>query len=166
MIILGIDPGMSGGIASLVESDHRWNAAAVGMLSTERDIADYFWKLYMDGQEGGIFAFIERVHAMPKQGVSSTFKFGTNYGFLRGCLVTTGIPFEEVTPQGWQKLMGCMTGGDKNISKAKAQQLFPELKITHAIADALLIAEYGRRIRHGLMPKPLSSAPSELLVRQ
>lgn len=165
MIILGIDPGMSGGIASLVETDSRWNADAVAMLPTERDIADYFWKLYMDGQESGIFAFIERVHAMPKQGVSSTFKFGTNYGFLRGCLVTTGIPFEEVTPQGWQKLMGCMTGGDKNVSKAKAQQLFPELRITHAIADALLIAEYGRRVRHGVAPRPLNSAPNQLMVQ-
>jgi hypothetical protein len=55
------------------------------------------------------------------------------------------FPFEEVSPQKWQKAMGCMTKGDKNVSKAKAQQLFPQLKITHAIADALLIAEYARR---------------------
>jgi hypothetical protein len=156
VIILGIDPGMSsGGIAALVESAGLWEASAIGMPDTERDISDHFWRLYMDGQEGdGIFAFIERVHAMPKQGVSSTFKFGTNYGFLRGCLHTIGIPFEEVTPQCWQKFMRCMTGGDKNVSKAKAQQLFPDLKITHAIADALLIAEYGRRVRHGGLPEP------------
>jgi len=38
-----------------------------------------------------------------------------------------------------------MTGGDKNVSKRRAQELFPEIKITHAIADALLIAEYARR---------------------
>jgi hypothetical protein len=39
-----------------------------------------------------------------------------------------------------------MTKGDKNITKRKAQELFPEIKITHAIADSLLIAEYGRRL--------------------
>ena len=47
----------------------------------------------------------------------------------------------------WQKYLGCLTKGDKNVSKAKAQELFPDLKITHAIADSLLIAEYGRRVR-------------------
>jgi len=42
--------------------------------------------------------------------------------------------------------MGCMTKGDKNVSKRKAQELFPSMKVTHASADALLIAEYGRRM--------------------
>jgi hypothetical protein len=60
-------------------------------------------------------------------------------------LTAAGIPFERVTPQKWQKAMGCMTKGDKNVSKRRAQELFPQLKITHAIADALLIAEYGRK---------------------
>jgi crossover junction endodeoxyribonuclease RuvC len=80
-----------------------------------------------------------------KQGVSSTFKFGVAYGFVRGVVVALKIPFHEVSPQKWQKAMGCMTRGDKNVSKAAAQRLFPALKITHAVADALLIAEYGRR---------------------
>jgi hypothetical protein len=39
-----------------------------------------------------------------------------------------------------------MSKGDKNVTKRRAQQLFPQLKVTHAIADALLIAEYGRRV--------------------
>lgn len=146
MIILGIDPGQSGGIASFINGE----ASAVPMFATEKDISDHLWMRYSDGQEnGGVFALIERVHSMPKQGVASSFKFGANYGFLRGCLVTIGIPFEEVTPQRWQKFMGCMTRGDKNVSKRKAQQLFPRLRITHAIADALLICEYGRRVRIG-----------------
>lgn len=41
--------------------------------------------------------------------------------------------------------MGCLTKGDKNISKARAQQLFPTAKITHATADALLLAEWRRK---------------------
>ena len=91
------------------------------------------------------FAFLEKVGAMPKQGVSSTFKFGQHYGLLRGLLVALQIPREFPTPQTWQKALGCLTGGDKNVSKAKAAQLWPDIKWTHATADAALIAEYGRR---------------------
>ena len=60
-------------------------------------------------------------------------------------MVALKIPFEYVTPLTWQRYLKCKTGGDKNISKQKAQELFPHLKITHAIADALLIGEYYKR---------------------
>lgn len=146
MIIIGIDPGASGGIASLQPDQPVGGAPEIETLkltATERDVSDFLGvRAYAHAH-----AYIERVHSMPKQGVSSSFKFGQNYGFLRGLLIALEIPFEEVTPQRWQKFMGCLTKGDKNVSKAKAQQLFPKLKVTHAIADALLIAEYGRRIR-------------------
>jgi hypothetical protein len=91
-------------------------------------------------------AYIEGVNAMPGQGVVSTFKFGMNYGLWQGILVALKIPFERVYPLKWQTAMSCRTGGNKNISKARAQELFPRIKVTHAIADALLIAEYGRRL--------------------
>jgi hypothetical protein len=42
--------------------------------------------------------------------------------------------------------MKCRSGGDKKITKAAAQRLFPRMKVTHKNADALLIAEYGRRV--------------------
>jgi hypothetical protein len=80
-------------------------------------------------------------------GVVSAFSFGRGYGNLEMALTAAGIPFERVRPQVWQKAMGCMTKGDKNISKAKAQELFPDKKATHWSSDALLIAEYGRRIQ-------------------
>ena len=56
----------------------------------------------------------------------------------------SGIPFEERVPAVWQQIMGCRTKGDKNVSKARAQQLFPQLNVTHAVADALLIASAAR----------------------
>lgn len=84
---------------------------------------------------------------MPKQGVASSFKFGRSYGFLIGLLTGLRIPYEFVTPQKWQKAMGCLTHGDKNISKAAAQRRWPNEKWTHATADAGLIAEYGRTHR-------------------
>ena len=61
----------------------------------------------------GVFGVIEKVNAMPKQGVSSTFKFGTSFGFCQGMLVAAGIRFEFATPQKWQKSLDCRSGGDK-----------------------------------------------------
>ncbi len=134
---LGIDPGMSGGIA-LVHANQKYMTEAWKMPETEKDT-----ELLLSGIKGLIsLAYIESVHSMPKQGVSSSFKFGRSYGFLRGLLIGLAIPFDEVPPQRWQKALGCLSKGDKNVTKSKAQQLFPQLKITHATADALLIAHY------------------------
>lgn len=96
-------------------------------------------------------AFLEEVASRPDQGVHSVFKFGMGFGGLRMALVACRIPFEIVRPQVWQQRMGCLTRGDKNVSKKKAQQLWPERVFTHATADAALIAEYGRRFQLGLL---------------
>lgn len=146
MIILGIDPGASGAIACLPRFAPDL-PSTMKLDATERDVYDFLAPICENDLV--VHAYIESVHAFPGQGLSSTFKFGRNYGFLRGCLIALGIPFEEVTPHKWQQAMGCLSGGDKNVTKGRAQQLFPSLKITHAIADALLIAEYGRRLRAG-----------------
>ena len=140
MAVLGIDPGKSGALALV---DNVGAKYTFKLSNTERDVWDCLkeWKPYIE------CAYLERVSAMPRQGVSSTFKFGTSYGFLRGVLVALEVPFEAVTPAKWQRAMSCLTKGDKNVTKSRAQELFPEVKVTHAIADALLIAEYGRRIR-------------------
>lgn len=140
MSFLGIDPGQSGGIAVVINAGQ---ALAYKMPDTERDV----FELLAQGAPYE-FAMIEAVHSMPKQGVASSFKFGRSYGFLRGILTSLGIPWGEVSPQRWQKHMQCRSGGDKNITKAKAQQLFPGIKITHAVADSLLIAEYCRQTRY------------------
>lgn len=145
-LFIGVDPGASGAIAAL---DENGDVVHVIRLSeTEREVADIFGRLI--GPAGSPFAYIERVHAMPKQGVVSSFKFGQSYGFLRGILSASMVPFEEVTPQKWQGAMGCRTKGDKNISKQKAGQLFPKMRVFHWNADALLIAEYCRRTRMAL----------------
>lgn len=137
---IGIDPGQSGSIAVVFPSG---NATWIKLDSTDHDIADWLREVHQLRPHS--VCRIERVSAMPKQGISSTFKFGRSFGFLQGLLVAFQIPFELVTPQKWQGFMGCRTAGDKNVSKAAAQRLHPSLKITHANADALLIAEYCRR---------------------
>jgi len=141
-MIMGIDPGWSGGVA--VVSDRQ--AIAYGFTKmTERDM----YEAIKSCAPGVDMCYIEKVHSMPKQGVASSFKFGHSYGFLRGVLTALNIPFTEVSPMKWQNALSCRTGGDKNITKAKAQQLYPSIKITHAIADALLIATYGFNQQNG-----------------
>jgi hypothetical protein len=58
-------------------------------------------------------------------------------------LTAAKLPFERVRPQVWQKTMQCMSKGDKNVTKRRAQELFPDIKVTHATADGLLIMSYG-----------------------
>ena len=143
--IIGKDPGKNGAIAWITDG----KACVEKMPETLQDL----WELIRDIRgplhwtpEPECKAYIEAVHSSPQMGVKSAFTFGQGYGNLEMALTAAGIPFERVSPQKWQKAMGCLTKGDKNVSKRKAQELFPSLKITHATADALLIAEYGRRI--------------------
>lgn len=151
---LGLDPGKSGAIARIFDHLPPTPGDVVKLDGTEHDVAEF-----LRGCEGvECTAILERVNAMPKQGVSSTFKFGTSYGFLRGLLVGMKIPFSEVSPVVWQKAMGCRSGGDKNVTKSRAQQLFPSLKITHANADALLLADFARRTHHAMYGKPAGAA--------
>lgn len=137
-MIIGIDPGSSGGVAFIFENGE---VEAFKMPDTERDILDL---LSSTGDEKPV-VFLEKVHTMKGQGIASSGKFMQGYGLLRGIVTALKYPLYDVTPQKWQKSLSCLSGGNKNVTKQAAQQLFPQLKITLATADALLIAEYGRR---------------------
>ena len=145
-LILGIDPGASGG-AALISQDRKFVQVIAYKKLTPRDLSLWLYEHRLEITMG----FLEGVNAMPGQGVSSTFKFGMNYGWWQGTLTTLGIPFERVYPLKWQTKMSCRTGSNKNVSKNRAQELFPRIKVTHALADALLIAEYGRRLCHPII---------------
>ncbi len=134
--IIGIDPGTNGGIA--------WITNGKPCVEKMPDTLQDLWELFRDiSSEGDCRAYLEQVHSSPQMGVVSSFTFGNGFGHLEMALTAAGIPFERVRPQVWQKAMGCMTKGDKNVSKRKAQELFPGMKVTHATADALLLASYG-----------------------
>jgi Holliday junction resolvasome RuvABC endonuclease subunit len=137
---LGIDPGVTGGIAIL--RDDGTVVETYRMPATERDLLDLLAPWPKGYQT---YAVLERVSASPQMGVVSAFTFGRGYGALLMALTAAYIPFDQVTPQTWQKALGCLSKGEKNITKRRAQQLFPDVKVTHAIADALLLAEFGRR---------------------
>lgn len=138
---LGIDPGKSGAIAVVGPIGNFVDV--VKLSETQHDV----WAWLDQAKRFVSFAVIEKVHSSPQMGVKSAFTFGENFGFCQGMLVSSSIRFEFASPQKWMKAMGCMTKGDKNVTKSRAQGLFPDVKITHAIADALLIADYARRIR-------------------
>ena len=142
--MIGIDPGASGGIVKLDDRTGELIYADKFADKTEHDIAELIGEYACSDAEQDE-AFIEAVHSMPKQGVASSFKFGRHFGFLIGLLTAMKIRYTLVTPQKWQGALGCRTKGDKNITKANAQQPWPTEKWTHATADAALIAEYGRR---------------------
>lgn len=139
---IGLDPGQSGGIAFIPDN----NPAKAWAITMPDTLADLWAVLHGVSYDSiSHHAYLERVHSMPGQGVASSFKFGQGFGHLEMALTAARIPHTYVTPQKWQKELQCLTKGDKNISKARAQQLFPHIKVTHALADALLIAEYCRR---------------------
>ena len=143
MIYIGVDPGKSGAIAFFNPGTKE-----VWTIKGDETLRDLHSELEnaVIYESGRVFAMLEQVHAMPGQGVSSTFKFGQSYGQLEALLVCSGISFDRVTPAKWQTALSCRSKGDKNVTKAKAQELFPQVeKVTHATADALLLAEYCRR---------------------
>ena len=114
---------------------------SVRLSATEHDVSSFVIEHAPTITRAGL----ERVSAMPGQGVSSMFKFGTSYGFCRALLVCHQLRFETVTPATWQRALKCLSKGDKNVTKAAAQRLFPTQKVVHATADAMLIAEYTRQ---------------------
>lgn len=146
MNIIGVDPGQSGGIAIASLEGGRWEMRAVKMPATERELWDVFV-----GLDPGV-AFIEKVGSTPQMGVKSAFSFGRSAGLLHMALVAAGLRIEFVSPSKWQGALRLPKIGGKigengtakkNRNKAKAQELRPELKITHATADAILLCEYG-----------------------
>lgn len=165
-MILGIDPGKTGAVSVYV--DGAWQifdcpTATVRSgksLKTQEDagaMADLLSEqarcAKLDGAQ--VHAWIESVHSMPGQGVSSCFNFGRNFGTWLGILAALRIPHTTVTPQRWKAtIMDGMTK-DKDAARIRAGQLFPylrtdlSLKKHHGRADAVLIGEYGRRILQG-----------------
>lgn len=142
--ILGIDPGATGAIAAIygTGAHNVWDIPTL-----PHDLADLLETVV--GEDDGIgMAFLEKAQAMPKQGVSSMFNYGVGYGTIIGILAALNIPYKTVTPAVWKRSMG-LTGKAKDASRAMAQAHYPTAPLSrvkdHGRAEALLIAEWGRR---------------------
>lgn len=145
MKVIGIDPGKSGGVAVLDLDGNVEVCLGIGKM-TDQDL----WRL-LALQEPGV-VYLEKVHSSPQMGVVSAFTFGECYGKIYMAAIAAGLRLELVRPVQWQKSLGLKTAKkklgsaeNKRRNKARAQELYPGQKVTHEVADALLIAEYGRQ---------------------
>jgi crossover junction endodeoxyribonuclease RuvC len=99
-------------------------------------------------RHGGVLVVFEKVSAMPGQGVSSMFGFGTSYGIVIGVLAALRLPSRRVMPAVWKRQMGVPAA--KDGARAVASRLMPEareqwrLKGQHGIAEAALLAWWAK----------------------
>lgn len=142
--MLGVDPGLSGALAFYSpDAPHLIAVYDMPVVNGEVDAAAVKRRLE---QLRPTMAIIERVGAMPKQGLSSTFKFGVGYGKVQGVVAALGIRAEFVTPASWKRFY--RLPADKEAARAKAIHLWPasdrfELKKHSGRAEAALIARYA-----------------------
>ena len=153
MKIIGIDPGLSGGIAILEnnkvlsifdmpvmpegkKNKRQLNSAQLVSLIKENIKSD---------EE--VTVIVEQVNAMPGQGVTSMFNFGQSFGILKGICSAMQLPMYFVRPTKWKKYFN-LINSEKDASRTKAIEVFPyfssELsrKKDSNKADAILIASF------------------------
>lgn len=150
-VTLGIDPGYTGAIAvardgrivDIFDMPLMAGKAGKNQLNLSA-LAAYIFRQMLDANSR-LTANIERVSAMPGQGVSSMFRFGEGYGAVQGILAAHEIPTRFVGPTEWKKPIG-LVGADKDYARTLAIQKHPY--IAHQLtrkkdigrADAVWIA--------------------------
>ena len=153
--IVGCDPGLSGAVCVL--DDNELMAFRMPIFTYEgaqgkskRKIDTIALKnILQDEKKNNPHVYIERVHAMPGQGVSSMFSMGFGCGIIEAAVMCCGLPLTYVTPQKWKKDL--QVPADKDGARLRASQLMPQyahnwsLKKDHGIAEAALIALWGMR---------------------
>ena len=151
MIFVGIDPGQSGALARV--GDRGALLEVVPMPAIGGEVAASQVAEILDIWSGGgpLHIFVEDVHAMPKQGVASSFKFGKSFGLVLGVIAAQEHPMTLVRPVRWKPEFR-LTGKDKDMARLKAIEMWPDKKQCFKLkkdvdkAEAALIAEYGRRV--------------------
>ena len=142
---VGIDPGATGCAALVFDGGHDlfdWPGDPALVVPRLAD-----WLARFDVR----LAALEKVGAMPGQGVVSMFSFGQNVGAWHGILAALAIPYVSPRPQEWQRgIVDKKAGKDtKAASLATARRLFPDAALSrkkdHGRADALLLAWWARR---------------------
>jgi crossover junction endodeoxyribonuclease RuvC len=155
MLIIGIDPGISGSICffedgkilDVVEmptmTEGKKNKRQVNGSQVYNEIS----KRIKQAEKKNIKVIIEQVSAMPGQGVTSMFNFGQSYGILKGICSAMQLPMYFVRPAKWKKYFS-LINSEKDASRTKAIEIFPYFspnlskKKDSNKADAILIASY------------------------
>jgi crossover junction endodeoxyribonuclease RuvC len=170
MIVAGVDPGTSGGLALLAVADaaapqliEAIDIPVIGTGAKERvDVAAICaWISQHDVRH----TYIERAQAMPKQGASSGFKYGRAVGAIEAAIALSGIPLTIVEPSVCKRFYR-LPGKEKEASRQRALQLFPAAhaalarKKDHGRAEAALIALYGIQTSRSTAAQPGSNPKS------
>lgn len=145
--IIGIDPGATGALAWVADGEL---IHVQDMPTFDKGAIDVYGLAFiMTGPSWGQVerVVVEQVHAMPRQGVSSVFKFGVGYGTILGVLAALERPVTHVTPAVWTRWH--KVGSDKNEHRRRCCELWPSQAHLFARvkddgrADAALIAAWG-----------------------
>jgi crossover junction endodeoxyribonuclease RuvC len=178
MKILGVDPGIYGGLAIVDIVDgvapQLIDAVDIPIIGTAaKTRVDVLAVRAWIETHGPDHAVIERAGSMPKQGVASTFKYGRATGALDAVVALCNIPCTLVEPPVWKRHHG-LYGQDKETSRQRALMLFPSShalfarKMDHGRAEAALIALTHQRVSalaEKAQPKaPIASATHQELV--
>ncbi len=157
MIYIGIDPGQQGAVSGLfigVPGAIK-KYFAVDMPKTTIELKRII-NLEFVGLGEGVFCMLEAAQPMPKQGVKGVFTYGIGFGKIIAVLEILEIPFQTIHPAIWKKEFSLIKK-DKKASVKVAQQLFPNIefytergRMLDGRAEALLLAEYGRRTYEGI----------------
>lgn len=159
-IYIGIDPGKKGGICIIegqqireLVSTPTVKKGKTKLAYNTHAMAEILRVAWLTKRVAMVA--LEKVHAMPKQGVSSTFDFGRGYGLWEGMITMLGLPLITPPPATWMKTMHAGIPGDdsKGRSVIAAQRLLPGIDLTpgrkkkpdDGLADAALLAIYARR---------------------
>jgi crossover junction endodeoxyribonuclease RuvC len=155
MLIIGIDPGISGSICFLIDgrildvvemptmTEGKKNKKQVNGSQIYNEIKERTEKI----DKNDIKVVIEQVSAMPGQGVTSMFNFGQSFGILKGICSAMQLPMYFVRPAKWKKYFN-LINSEKDASRTKAIEIFPYFSSNLAKkkdsnkADAILIASF------------------------
>ena len=158
MRIIGIDPGLSGGIAILddlkiydifdmpIMSEGKKNKNQLNSAQLVNILNKHVLK------KENTFVIVEQVSAMPGQGVTSMFNFGQTFGSIKGICAALGLPIFYVRPAKWKKHFD-LINSEKDASRTKVIEMFPGIsnklsrKKDNNKADAILIAKYFENTR-------------------
>lgn len=152
-VIIGVDPGVSGAIAAISTLGNPIAVYDMPVISegtkqqTSTHLAAAIFKK-IAAEHNVLLVVLEHVTAMPKQGVTSSFNFGMNYGILRGVIGTLELPVTTIRPTIWKKFY--QIGHDKDKARKLALDTWPTLaeklkrKKDVDRAEAMLLANYGR----------------------
>ena len=150
-IFIGVDPGKNGGAAIINQIADHEPVITFRCPKTPRDMAlSLMATIPVDVSYNDIIILIEHVHAMPSNGVVSMFSFGQNLGHWEGIFGALELIPKYAGPRTWMEHYDCKPKMDKKDRKRYlrgiAEELFPNIKMTFNISDALLIANYNKDI--------------------